>query len=337
MSDEFVLVTGGSGFLGLHCIAALLREGYQVRTTVRSLAVVDEVRAAVSEAGVDASGLEFAPADLTQDKGWIEAVAGCDYVLHTASPFPMGAPAHEDELLGPAVGGVERVLGAAVDAGVRRVVLTSSAAAVAYGVPLRDRPFTEADWSDPTGPIDAYAKSKTLAERRAWELVAGTGTELVSVNPVLILGPLLGRRPGTSLQIVQRLLRGAYPALPRLSFGVVDVRDVADLHVLALRSPEAAGQRLIASAPPVLWLADVARELRAGLGADARRVPVLPVPNWTVRIAALFDPALRLVAADLGTLRETDNARARSLGWSPRSPEEAVLAAGRSLLDAGLV
>lgn len=330
--DEMVLVTGGTGFLGTHCIAALLRAGHQVRTTVRSLAKAPELRGALERAGIDPSGLAFAAANLNADEGWREALAGCDLVLHVASPFPMQAPAHEDELIRPAVGGVERVLGAAIEAGVRRVVLTSSVAAVMYGVPDRDEPFTEDDWSNPDGEISAYAKSKTLAERRAWELVDGKATELAVVNPSMILGPAIGRI-GTSVGLVQALLAGSYPALPRTSFGVVDARDVAELHLLALLRAEAAGQRFIATAEPTVWLADIARILRDGLGERAAKVPRRTVPDWLIRVAALWDPRLRQLVPGLGTMRRLSAAKARDvLGWRPRGVEEAVLATGESLL-----
>lgn len=330
--DEMVLVTGGTGFLGTHCIAALLRAGYQVRTTVRSLAKAPELRDALERAGVDPAGLAFAAANLNSDEGWREAVTGCDLVMHVASPFPMTAPAHEDELIRPAVGGVERVLGAAVEAGVRRVVLTSSVAAVMYGVPTRPEPFTEADWSNVDGDISAYAKSKTLAERRAWELVDGKATELAVVNPSIILGPTIGRH-GTSIGLVQALLAGSYPALPRSSFGVVDARDVATLHLLALTRPEAAGQRFLATAEPTVWLVDIARILREGLGRRAAKVPRRVAPDWLIRVAALWDPAIRQILPGLGTKPALSSAKAREvLGWNPRSVEEAVLAAGESLL-----
>src|ERR1700733_11123729 len=246
-----VLVTGGSGFIGSHAIVQLLAAGYQVRTTVRDLKREGDVRAMLRNGGVEPDGrLSFVTANLTSDTGWAEAVAGCEYVLHVASPLPPAVPKHEDELIVPARDGALRVLRAARDAGVKRVVLTSSFAAVGYGHPPSDRPFSEKDWTDPNGPdVGPYVKSKTLAERAAWDFIAreGGSLELSVVNPVGVFGPVLGPDFSPSIQIVQRLMDGAVPGCPRLSFGVVDVRDVADLHLRAMTDPAAQGERFLAA------------------------------------------------------------------------------------------
>lgn len=344
MAGELVLVTGGSGFVGSHCIAALLQDpaGYRVRTTVRSLAREGEVRETLQRAGVDAGDrLEFAAADLISDAGWPEAVAGATYVLHVASPFPAAAPKHEDELIVPARDGALRVLRAARDAGVRRVVLTSSFAAIGYGHATVDRVFTEEDWSATEGgDVSAYTKSKTLAERAAWDFIAAEGGELqlATVNPFAILGPVFSADNSTSISLVQRLLNGEMPGCPQLSYGLVDVRDVASLHLLAMTSPAAAGERFLAVAGEHLSIAQVGEVLRRELGSAARRVPTRVLPNWLVRLAARFDSSLKQLVGELGVTKASSNAKARErLGWQPRSNDEAILATARSLMELGLV
>ncbi|HET6452194.1 MAG TPA: aldehyde reductase, partial [Spirochaetia bacterium] len=287
MSAERVLVTGGSGFIGGHCILQLLAAGHEVRTTVRSLRREPEVRATLRAAGAGRlEALSFVEADLLSDAGWKEAMAGCRYVLHVASPFPPGVPRHEDEVIVPAREGALRVLRAAREAGVSRVVMTSSFAAIGYGHQKTDRPFTEEDWTDPDGrDASAYVKSKTLAERAAWDLLQreGGALELAVVNPVGVLGPVLGPDYSTSILLVQRLMDGAVPGCPRLHFGVVDVRDVADLHLRAMTSPAARGQRFLAVAGDFLEMKEMAAILKARLGAAASRVPTRVLPDWLVR------------------------------------------------------
>ncbi len=341
--SERVLVTGGSGFLAAHCIAQLLQAGYRVRATVRSPDREPQIRAMLRAAGVEPSPetLSFAAADLSADSGWTEAVEGCASVLHVASPFPARAPRHPDELIRPAVDGTLRVLRAARDAGVKRLVLTSSVAAVQYGHPPRTGPFTEGDWTDPEAPgVSAYARSKTLAERAAWEFLAREGgpLQLAAVNPVGIYGPVLGPDYATSILAVQRLLAGQVPGCPRVSFGVVDVRDVADLHLLAMTHPEAAGRRFIATAGDYLPFAEIARILKARMGAAASRVTTRELPDWLIRAVALLDRDARLVVPELGRQRNATSAEARHLlGWSPRSREDALTATAESLLRLGLV
>lgn len=342
MTGEHVLVTGGSGFLGAHCVLRLLDEGYRVRTTVRSLERVPTVRDMLKAGGTGTSRADtvtFAAADLTSDEGWAEAMAGCDLVLHVASPYPMAAPAHEDDLVVPARDGTLRVLRAARDAGVRRVVLTSSFAAVGYGHPPTDTPFDESSWTDVTNGVTAYAKSKTLAERAAWDFIdrEGRELELSVVNPTGILGPVLGPDYSTSITSVVLLLNRAMPRLPRMTFGVVDVRDVADLHVRALTHPAAAGERFLATAGMVT-LPDMALALKASLGEAARRVPTRTVPDWLVRLAAVFDSTARQALPMLGRPHRATSAKAeRVLGWTPRTTQEAVVATAESVLRLGLV
>src|SRR5579872_4819373 len=268
-STTTVLVTGGSGFIGSHTILQLLAAGHRVRTTVRNLQREDDVRAMLRRGGVaPVERLSFIGADLEKDMGWAEAVDGCEYVLHVASPFPETVPKHEDELIVPAREGALRLLRAARDAGVKRVVLTSSFAAVGYGQAPRQTPFDETSWTDPQGDdVRPYVKSKTLAERAAWDFVAREGgdLELSVVNPVGVFGPVLGPELSTSILLVQRLMDGALPGCPRLYFGVVDVRDVADLHVRAMTHPGAKGERFLAVAGDFMSILDIAQVLRGRL------------------------------------------------------------------------
>jgi nucleoside-diphosphate-sugar epimerase len=337
-----VLVTGGSGFIGSHCILQLLAAGHEVRTTVRSRQREEAVRAMLRQGGAEPGGrLSFAEADLERDAGWPEAVAGCDYVLHVASPFPPTLPKHEDELIVPAREGALRVLRAARDAGVRRVVLTSSFAAVGYGHPPQAAPFDETSWTDTDGAdVQPYAKSKTLAERAAWDFISreGGALELSVVNPVGVFGPVLGPDYSTSILLVQRLMDGAMPGCPQLHFGVVDVRDVADLHLRAMTDPAAKGERFLAVSGDFMSIRDIALVLRRRLGAAARKVPTRQLPNWLVRLAALRDPAVKQILPELGKRKNATAAKAqRVLGWSPRPNEDAVVATAESLVRLGLL
>ena len=342
MAGELVLVTGGSGFVGSHVIIQLLNAGYQVRTTVRSLKREGEVRDMLRVGGVEAGDrLSFAAADLTSDAGWADAVAGCTYVHHVASPFPPAIPQHEDEVIIPARDGALRVLKAARDAGVRRVALTSSYAAIGYGQPEQKAPFDETNWTNPDGDdVRAYTKSKTLAERAAWDFIAreGGALELSVVNPVAVLGPALAPDYSTSIMLIQRLMDGAMPGCPRLYFGIVDVRDVADMHMRCMTNPAAKGERFLALAGEFLSIAQIARILKRKLGPAAKRVPTLELPDFLIRMAARNDPAVQQILPELGKRKNGTNAKAkRLLGWTPRSNEEAVVAAAESLVRLGLL
>ena len=335
-----VLVTGGSGFIGSWCVIGLLQQGYTVRTTVRSLGRESAVRAAIGKVVDPQDRLSFHAAELTTDAGWDAAASGCDYVLHVASPVAVSEPKNPDELIVPARDGTRRAVGAALEAGVKRVVLTSSVAAASPRAGARESVSDETVWTDLDDPtVSAYARSKTLAERAAWDLIgaSGGGTTLATVNPSVVLGPVLSRDFSDSVQAVQRLLSGRVPGLPRLGFSFVDVRDVADLHIRAMTAPEAAGQRFIA-AGDFAWMADLAALLRAGLGDAARKVPTRRVPDLVVRLAALFDKSLAAVAPRLGEKRAFTSAKAQIvLGWRPRSLEETVLDCARSLIAIGAV
>ena len=336
-----VLVTGGSGFIACHCILQLLAAGYQVRTTVRSLKRELDVRAMLKEGGAEPGDrLSFFVADLENDAGWSAAVAGCEYVLHVASPLPARLPKHEDELILPAREGTLRVLRAARDAGVKRVVLTSSFGAIGYGHEQQKAPFDETNWTTLNSDVAPYMKSKTLAERAAWDFIAkeGGNLELSVINPVGVFGPVLGRDYSTSILLVQRLMDGALPGCPQLYFGIVDVRDVADLHLRAMTDPAAKGERFLASASDFMSMADIAKVLKSRLGLAAKRVPTRELPNWLIRIAAFRDPAIRLILPELGTYKNATNEKAKKvLGWTPRSNEEAILATAESLMRLGLL
>jgi dihydroflavonol-4-reductase len=331
MADT-VIATGGSGYLAGHVIRRLLDEGYRVRTTLRSLDREPEVRARIDR---DSGELSFAAADLTSDDGWATAVAGCDYVLHVASPFPPQQPKNEDELIAPAREGTLRVLRAAAAAGVRRVVVTSSFAAIGYSPKPPGLPYDESDWTDATGAQSPYVKSKTLAELAAWDFAAQNpeGPELTVVNPVGIFGPVLGPDYATSVGIIGILLDGKLPLIPKSSFAVVDVRDVADLHVKAMVSPRAAGERFLAAAGQPVSLPEVARILRARLGDGANQVPTREAPDWLIRVAARFVPKLDPFVATLGEPKFISTAKATNvLGWQPRPTADTVADTGESLL-----
>lgn len=343
MSEELVLVTGGTGFIAQHCILALLSAGYRVRTTVRTLSREEEVRTNLKTGGAEPGHrLSFVVADLAADAGWAEAVAGCAYVLHGASPTPSGDQVREEDWVRPAVDGNLRVLLTARDAGVRRVVLTSAIGAIAVGHRPLNRPFNETDWSDLSGavrPVAPYQKSKTIAERAAWDFIAreGRGLELSAVNPVAVLGPALGPDYSHSIRIIKSLMDGQ-PGCPRINSGYVDVRDVADLHLRAMTDPRANGQRYIAIAGHSLWMVDIARILKRRMGAAATRVSTLALPNWIVRWVARRNPVMRNMVPLLGiSLDATSDKAKRELGWAPRSAEDAIVAAAESLVRLGLL
>ena len=341
MSEQgTVLVTGGSGFIGGWCVIGLLQQGYAVRATVRDLVREGAVRTALGKVVDPRDQLSFYAANLTSDAGWDAAMEGCDYLLHVASPLGVAEPKDPNELIVPARDGARRAGGAAIKAGVKRVVLTSSVAATSHGVNTGDSVADESVWTDPSAPgTSAYSQSKTLAEKAAWDLVAASGgaTSLATVNPALVLGPVLSGDFSESVQVVERLLSGRVPGLPRLGFNIVDVRDVADLHIRAMTAPEAAGQRFIA-AGQYAWMADLAALLRARLGAGAAKVPTRRVPDFVLRLASLFDRDLGAVTPNLGKRHDYSSAKAQTLlGWTPRPMEDTVLDCASSLIAAGLV
>ena len=335
-----VLVTGGSGYIGSWCVIGLLQQGYTVRTTVRDLRREGEVRASVAKMVDAGNRLSVHAANLTSDEGWDEATEGAEYVLHVASPLGVPPPKDPNDLIGPARDGALRAIKAAIEAGVTRVVMTSSVAATSHGSKSPDGVSDETVWTDPKDPeTDAYAQSKTIAERAAWDLIAASGgaTSLATVNPALVVGPVLGADFSDSVQVIQRLLAGKIPGIPRLGFNIVDVRDVADLHIRAMTDPAAGGQRFIA-AGDFAWMTDLAAMLRSGLGEQAAKVPTGKAPDILLHLVALFDRDLKTVTPSLGRKRTFSSAKAQSmLGWKPRPMEESVLDCARSLIANGAV
>jgi nucleoside-diphosphate-sugar epimerase len=340
-TSSAILVTGGSGYIASHLILQLLNNDHTVRTTIRSLTREAAVRQSLEAAGANTSKLSFTAADLGSDEGWPAAVQGCRFVHHVASPFPLELPKHEDELIVPARDGALRVLRAAREAGVRRVVLTSSFAAVGYGWPAtRKEVFTEEDWSvidkSKGVPVPPYQKSKTVAERAAWDFMAKEGgeMELVVVNPVGVFGPLIGKDVGTSVQIIKKLMDGSVPGCPQVSFGVVDVRDIADLHIRAMNDPKAKGERFLGvNDKGSFSILEIARIIKEKRPEAAKKVPTLQLPNWMIKLVALFDPSIRQIVPELGRTLNISNDKAKTmLGWAPRSTEESVLDTVDSLI-----
>jgi nucleoside-diphosphate-sugar epimerase len=336
-------VTGASGFIAQHVILCLLEAGYRVRGTLRSLGRADEVRAVIAAHADDPGDrLELVAADLMKDDGWAEAVRGCHHVLHVASPLPSRPPRHEDELIVPARDGALRVLAAAVAAGVERVVLTSSVAAVLYGHP-RDgsRTYDERDWSQLTDGIGAYEKSKTIAERAAWDYVealpAEKRIELCTINPGLVLGPVLAADFSTSGQVVRKLMTRDMPGCPDVGWAPIDVRDVASAHLAAMVTPEAAGQRFVVAIEHASML-DIAAILDRRFRDRGYKVPTRRIPAWLLRLVSMWDRTARLAVQELGKRQDLSTARARDvLGFQPRSLEQMVVDMAESMIAHGVV
>lgn len=343
-TTNIILVTGGSGFVASHLIIQLLEAGNVVRATLRKASREQAVRETLqphitTEAN---TRLSFVVADLASDDGWEDAIRGCNYVHHVASPFPASQPKNEDELIRPAREGTLRVLRHSRDAGVKRVIMTSSFAAVGYGYKDLPTSFTEENWSilDSKVEVPAYHKSKTLAERAAWEFVEkeGNGLEIAVVNPTGIFGPVLGPDVATSVGLLKSMMEGKMAACPQLYFGVVDVRDVADLHIKAMLADEAKGKRFLAlcdgDAVSLKNVADIARRSQP---ASAARLPKWELPNTAVKFIALFNSQLASVKAEVGVIKKVDNSRAKTLGWKPRTVEECISDTAASLVKQGIV
>ena len=337
-----VLVTGVSGFIGSHVALRLLYGGYHVRGSLRDMARAGEVAEMLERAGAELARLEFVPLDLDEDAGWDAAAAGCRYLMHVASPLAVKAPRVRDVMIRPAVEGTRRALAAALSAGVERIVLTSSAAAISYGRAEGEVPevFTDADWSATEGPdVTPYSESKTRAELEAWSIMeeAGRLQDLAVINPTIVLGPLLGSDPGVSSLLVLKLIDGSAPLAPRMAFNVVDVRDVAALHVAALTDVRAGGHRFIASAGAVTML-QLADALRPSFPDFASRMPRFAIPDWVVRLYALFDADARAHLGRLGRGPRYDARLAEALLGRPFiTPRVAAAATAQSLIDFGIV
>jgi dihydroflavonol-4-reductase len=336
MPATTVLVTGATGFIAGHCIEELLSHGYKVRGTVRDKATANVAH--LKAIAQNTSGeLELTEATLDDDQGWAEAAAGCDYIWHLASPVPARLPRDEAELIRPAVDGTLRVLRAAAQTStVRRVVMTSSTDAIVHGHAGPNRLSTEADWSDPA-KLAPYPKSKMHAERVAWDFIATHPLELVTINPGLVLGPLQRRQQATSMEVIRLLLARKLPAVPRLSFAPVDVRDIAAAHRLAMETPAAAGNRYIC-ASPAMWMGEIADVLATSFGPHGYRVPTRTLPYWLMWANARFDQTIRLALSYYGVpvLVSADKAK-QELGWVPRPASESIVAAGESLIQHGIV
>lgn len=339
-NKETVLVTGGSGFIASYCMIALLNNGYKVKATLRSLKKSDLVKQMLKEGGISSfENLSFAEADLQDESSWEKAVEGCQYVIHVASPTPHTDAVTEDDFVIPAKNGVLFVMKAAKKAGVKRVVLTSAFGAVGFGT-VKTTPYTEEDWTVLNDTVFPYQKSKTISEQTAWDFIKneGAGMELAVVNPTGVLGPVLADDFSHSIQNIKQMLNGDMKACPKIISGYVDVRDVADLHFKAMTLPQASGQRFIAVAGEGYSLLDTANVLRKSLGEKASKVPSRELPNWFIKLLAIFNPKLKAVAPYLGMVKRASSQKAITmLGWKPRSTEEAILATANSLIKMNLI
>ena len=340
-SDVNVLVTGASGYIASRVVLDLLDAGYRVRGTIRSSEAGTGLLQALAPHTDQLDRLELFQTDLTADAGWDEAVQGCDYVQHIASPFPLENPVEEAELIRPAVEGTRRVLAAAARHGVRRVVLTSSVAAVFHGQNGRTEPFSESDWTIVNEHIDAYAKSKTLAEQVAWEfmesLPADHPMEMAVINPGYVIGPVFDSREKTSAELLKTYMEGRVPGVSRIKFNLVDVRDVSKAHLAAMTSPEAAGKRFLCVAGGI-WLPEIADILSTRFEPLGYRIPTMRFPEWFVRLYALVDSNARRVSDELNKEIRFDTTRIREiLGWEPRPLETSILEMGESMIEHGVV
>lgn len=339
-ADTTVLVTGGSGYLGGHTLLKLLREGYRVRTTVRNPKRGADVMAMLEAAGVAPAGrLDVVVADLGSDDGWVEATREVDHVLHVASPFTATISDNDDDVIVPARDGALRVLRAARDAGVKRVVMTSSFAAIGYSRKADDS-YTEADWTNPDDPNTAYIRSKVIAERAAWDFIEAEGgpLQLSVINPTGIFGPLLDDHLSSSIGLVKAMLDGAMPAVPRVFFGVADVRDVADMHLLAMTDPAAAGERFIATGDSPRSFFHIAQTLREHLGEASSKLPAFELTDDQVLEQAKTTPALKEAVTQLGRHLVISNDKAKTiLGWRPRSTDQTIIDTADSLTSRHLL
>ena len=337
-----VLITGGSGFVGSHCIVAALKSGFVVKTTIRSQDKISAVKEMLSNAGIDdLSKLSYQIADLEHDSGWEEAMRGVNYVLHVASPFPSKSPVDAEKVIIPSIEGTLRVLQQASISDVKRVVLTSSFGAIGYGHPKSKKHFTENDWSPSDSKnISTYIRSKIEAEKMAWKFIeeSKSGLQLTVINPVGIFGPTLGKNLSSSIQLIQGMLTGKIPATPNVNFGVVDVRDLAELHIKAMEAPLARGQRIIASASDCIPMIAVAKTLRQRLGSKASKVPQKQLPDWFVKLLSLVNHQMKEIVPELGKEKHLDRNKAvELLDWHPRPIEETLHETAESLFRLGLV
>jgi nucleoside-diphosphate-sugar epimerase len=345
-NKKIVLVTGGTGFVGVHCILQLLQKGYNVKTTVRNLKRKGEVFEMLKNGGITSpdnyrdDNLTFIEADLTKDDNWDEAVKGCTYVLHVASPIFLSIPKDENEMIRPAVDGTLRVLKAARNAGVKRVVMTSNFGAIGYSHKNPDIPITENEWTDPNEKgLSIYNKSKVLAEKAAWDFIKtqGGNLEFATINPSAIFGPALGKDLSSGFELLKNLLDGKMKAVPNLYMNIIDVRDVADLHIRAMTNQNANGQRFLGLAGGKISLPEIAVLLKEKMPGVTQKVSTNKAPDWIIKIGSLFSPKLKNVASMMKTSRNTSNEKAKQvLGWKPiATNEEAIIESVRSMIKFG--
>jgi len=336
-TNQKVLVTGGTGFVAIHSILQLLNRGYQVRTTVRSIKSKDKIFEMLKNGGItDFSKLDFIEADLTSDNNWPEAMIDCNYVLHIASPIFLRLPKNEDEMIRPAVDGTLRVLKAAREAGVKRVVMTSNFGAVGYSHKDKNTLITEESWTNPDEKgLSTYNKSKVLAEKAAWNFMKteGGSLELSVINPMGIFGPSLSPDLSSGFEMLKKLLDGTMKAIPDIRLGIVDVRDVAELHILAMENPEAKGQRFLALAGGTMSLLEIVKLLKIKMPYTVEKASTKSLPTFIIRLTALFNDQARAILPLTGIYRQASNEKAKTvLGWKPRNNEEAIMATVISLI-----
>ncbi|SHG53878.1 SDR family oxidoreductase [Flavobacterium johnsoniae] len=336
-SHQKVLVTGGTGFVAIHSILQLLNRGYQVRTTVRSLNSRDKIFEMLKNGGItDFSQLEFIKTDLTSDKNWNEAMIGCQYVLHIASPIFLRLPKNEDEMIRPAVDGTLRVLKAARDCGVKRVVMTSNFGAVGYSHKDKNSLITEESWTNPNEKgLSTYNKSKVLAEKAAWDFIEkeGGALELSVINPMGIFGPSLNEDLSSGFELLKKLLDGSLKAIPDIRLGIVDVRDVAELHILAMEKPQAKGERFLALSGGTMSLIEIVKLLKEKMPYVTTKAPTKSLPTFIIRLSSIFNDQAKAILPLVGINRNASNKKAKTiLGWGPRTNEEAVTASVISLI-----
>lgn len=341
MDKERVLVTGATGFVGQHCILQLLQKGYEVRGSVRKYTKSQRVRdIVVQHLGTD-EGLDFIQADLNNFESWIDATKDVDYVLHVASPFPLKMPKDPNALIQTAKQGTVNVLKASMHNKVKKVIQTSSVAAIAYGKEELDKVFTEDDWTNVSSKDDTtpYILSKTYAEKAAWGVMHQTGTtmELTAINPALVLGPALEKDLSTSMEIIRKMMKGHFPGYPSIGFSIVDVRDVAKLHIKAMETPGLSGERFIC-ADKFMWFGEISSVLQQHFPNYKRKLPKRQVPNWALKFFAKFDGSAESILSDLDKKREVSNQKAKTmLNWKPIDSEASIIAAAESLIQLGVV
>lgn len=342
-NSETVLVTGGTGFVGVQCILQLLQKGYRVKTTIRSINSKNNVIETLKAGGITVfDNLEFIEADLMKDDNWDTAVEACNYVIHVASPVFFTPPKDENEQIRPAVEGTLRLLKAARNAGVKRVVLTSSFGAVGFSHKDDNTQTSEIDWTDPKQKgLSTYEKSKGLAERAAWHFIErdGGGLELSVINPVAILGPSLSTHISGSFEILKHLLDGSMKAVPNISLNIVDVRDVADLHIRAMKNPNAKGERFIASADGKITMPEIALLIKNKMPGVTQKVSERRLPNWIINVASLFSRQAKMAALLLKINRNVSNVKAKTLlDWVPiATNEDIILASMESMIKFGMI